>query len=112
MSTCMALGQLHPGTDSSKTAPQKLLLAASSVAQTGSAATTGAILSSTSHVKCDVVRVFVGVVPFWFPNGVTSKKHERTFCCLDTGHIPSGPTTVEVVTRGLLQVTVRIMCNE
>ena len=31
----------------------------------------------------------------WLPNGVTSKKHEHTFCCLDTGHIQSGPTTVE-----------------
>ena len=48
ISTCMALGQLHPGTDSSKIAPQKFSLAASSVAQTGSAATTGA--ATTLHL--------------------------------------------------------------
>ena len=43
MSTCRGLGQLHPGTDSSKIALEKLYLAASSVDQTGSAATTAAI---------------------------------------------------------------------
>ena len=43
MSTCRGLGQLHPGTDSSKIALEKLYFAASSVDQTGSAATTAAI---------------------------------------------------------------------
>ena len=43
MSTCRGLEQLHPGTDSSKIALQKLSWAASSVDQTGSAATTAAI---------------------------------------------------------------------
>ena len=43
LSTVEALGQLQLGIGGSKTALKKLLLAASSVAQTGSAATTGAI---------------------------------------------------------------------
>ena len=43
MSTCRGLGQLHPGTDSSKIALEKLYWATSSVDQTGSAATTAAI---------------------------------------------------------------------
>ena len=43
MSTCKGLGQLQLGTNSSKIALEKLYLAASSVDQSSSAATTGAI---------------------------------------------------------------------
>ena len=43
MSTIEGLGQLQLGARSSKIAPEMLWLATSSVAQTGSAATTGAI---------------------------------------------------------------------